>query len=302
LVSVVLAAKPPDLDHPYGHGKIEYFSAGFEGALIIVAAIGIFIEGFRQALYPRPLPSLEIGALIVLGATAVNLGLGLILVRTGKKTGSLVLVADGRHVMTDVYTSGAVLVGAMVVYFTGMYRLDGGVACFAGLNIVVSGAQLVRQAFSRLMDASDPRLLEDICSALVTHRKEVWIDVHRLRAWRSGNRIHVDFHLILPRDLPLEEGHREVKYLEEVFNSRFRGQADLLVHLDPCVEPDCPVCNLAGCENRIRDKLREALWRTDTLVEDAKPLTACLEEPSVLHSGVAWTQADIAKNRRNPNG
>jgi cation diffusion facilitator family transporter len=266
--SVLVAAKPPDESHPYGHGKIEYFSAGFEGALIILAALGIMLEGLRQVVSPHDLPNLRNGFYIIVSTGLINLGLGAALVSVGKRTGSLVLVADGRHVLTDVYTSGIVLVGVGLVYLTGMNQLDGIVACIAGVNIVFSGVKLVRQAFGGLMDKSDPQLLQEICNILIKNRRLPWIDVHRLRAWRAGNRIHADFHLILPRDLPLHESHLEVKHLEAIFQEHFAGYADILIHLDPCEKPECPVCLQQRCRLREQDNTREPDWNHKSLTRD----------------------------------
>ncbi len=263
--SILLASKPPDESHPYGHGKIEYFSAGFEGALIILAAVGIFVEGVRQIAHPSALPHLRDGLLIVVAVSLVNLVLGLSLVSVGKRTRSLVVEADGRHVLTDVYTSGGVLVGLALVYVSGWYPLDGIVACVVGINIVRTGAGLVREAVGGLMDASDPSLLEEICGLLTAHRKELWIDVHRLRAWRSGSTVHVDFHLILPRELPLEEGHREVKELEAIFSDHFGGMVEILIHLDPCTIPECPACGHDPCDLRQEEKTHDRVWQRERL-------------------------------------
>jgi len=268
--SLLLSAKPPDESHPYGHGKIEYFSAGFEGALIILAAAGIFYEGLRQIIAPHPLPQLREGLLIVVGVGLVNLALGIVLIRVGRRNRSLVLVADGKHILTDVYTSAGVLGGLVVVHVTGWYPLDGIVACLMGINIVVTGYGLVRQSVGGLMDAAEPALLEEICDLLAANRKELWIDVHRLRAWRSGSRVHVDFHLILPRDLPLEEGHRQVKEIETIFADHFAGQADLLVHLDPCAIPECPACGHDPCSNREEEQIHRRIWKRDQLTCDAE--------------------------------
>jgi cation diffusion facilitator family transporter len=270
LGSVVFSAKPADESHPYGHGKIEFFSAGFEGALIIGAAFGIFYEGLGQILHPQSLPHLEQGLFFLVLAGLGNLILGLILLRVGKRTKSIVLEADGRHLLTDVYTSGAVLIGVAVVYFTGWYRFDGMVACFAGLNIVYWGSKLVRQAFGGLMHASDPQLLDEICDVLAMHKKDMWIDVHRLRAWRSGRRVHIDFHLVLPREIPLEGAHREVKELEAVLAENFSGWADVLIHLDPCVDPECPVCSQVPCDLRQEDMVHKKTWNRETLIIETK--------------------------------
>jgi cation diffusion facilitator family transporter len=134
--SIMVASRPPDKDHPYGHGKIEYFSAGFEGALIMLAAIGIFMSGWPRIFHPGQLPNLDTGMLIILGTALMNLFLGTILIKCGKKTGSLALTADGKHILTDVYSTAAVLVGLLLVRFTGKLWMDGAAACLIGVNIL----------------------------------------------------------------------------------------------------------------------------------------------------------------------
>jgi cation diffusion facilitator family transporter len=265
LGSIIFAAKRPDACHPYGHGKIEYFSAGFEGALIILAALGIFYQAWSRLFSPRELLNLNVGLLLLLAISVANLILGLALVRVGRRTQSLALVADGKHILTDVYTSLGVLVGLALALFTGWYWLDGAVALLVGLNILYIGAQLMQESGAGLLDASDPELLEEIAGILREHRKDLWIDVHRLRARRAGNRVFVDFHLILPRDLRLEEGHREVKELERIFDAHYQGRADVLIHLDPCERPECPICGFDPCVHRLEETKEQKLWRGETV-------------------------------------
>jgi cation diffusion facilitator family transporter len=265
LTSILIAAKSPDPTHPYGHGKIEYFSAGFEGALIILAALGIFYEAWPRLFHPQAIPKLEKGLLLILGAALVNLILGLALVMVGRRTKSIVLVADGKHVLTDVFTTGGVVLGLVGVYFTGWNWLDGAVAFLVAINILVTGSRLVWQAGAGLMDTSDPQLLEDICRVIAEHRRPMWIDIHQLRARRAGTHIFMDFHLILPRDLSLEVSHAEVKLLEKILRDYFEGQADILIHADPCMDPECPICSHAPCEYRQQDLRMQPLWRSDTL-------------------------------------
>lgn len=264
LGSILLAAIPPDKNHPYGHGKIEYFSAGFEGALIMLAAAGIFKTGWPRILEPAPLPNLQEGLWLLLGASLINLALGLGLIRTGRKTRSLTLVADGKHVLTDVYTSVGVILGLFMVNLTGWFWMDGAVACLVGVNILYTGGVLLHQSFSGLMNASDPGLLQEICSLLDENRKEAWIDVHQLRAWASGNLIHIDFHLILPRSFYLEDAHLEAKEAENILNLHFMGNASVLVHLDPCIEPDCPVCSRYLCGERALPQKERITWTVET--------------------------------------
>ncbi len=269
LGSILLAAKSPDPTHPYGHGKVEFLSAGFEGSLIILAAAGIFWQAWPQLLHPHGLPHLEAGLLIILGVSLVNFLLGLGLILAGRRTRSITLIADGKHVLTDVYTSVGVLLGLVLVFFTRWYWVDGAVALLVGCNILVIGVQLVRQAFAGLMDTSDPQLLEEISTILKEHRKTIWIDIHRLRARRSGSRILLDFHLILPRDLTLLEGHREVREMEEIFKAHYGELAEVMIHVDPCMEPECPICGYDPCMHRLEETRQQRLWHREVITEEA---------------------------------
>jgi len=269
-VSVWMAAKPPDRDHPYGHGKIEYFSAGFEGALIICAALGIFYTGIKHLINPHPLAHLGEGLGLLVGASIVNAILGIGLLRVGRSTDSVTLVADGKHIITDVYTSGGVVIGLALVYGTGWLWLDGAIACLVGINILVTGGQLVRQSFSRLMDASDPQLLDRITRVLEAHRKPEWIDIHQLRAWRAGNLVHIDLHLVLPRDLSINQAHNEAIAVENVLIDHFEGNAGVLVHMDPCDERLCPACQDGECQWRKRPFSVKPEWDRRHLVRSLK--------------------------------
>ncbi|MGD9818998.1 MAG: cation diffusion facilitator family transporter [Desulfomonilaceae bacterium] len=261
LGSVIVSARPPDESHPYGHGKIEYFSAGFEGALIILAAISIFYEGVIKVLRPHELPQLDVGIILLLCVTVLNALLGYFLIRVGLKTRSDAVFAHGKHIITDVYSSVGVAIGLIGVMLTQYWFIDGLIACLVGANILVSGLFLVKRALSGLMDASDPLLLEDICDALSEHRKGLWIDMHQLRAWRSGQKIFIDFHLILPRNMSLERAHMEVKELEEIFSKYLGKGTEVLVHLDPCEDPECPACSNDPCEMRSHPHNLNNLWR-----------------------------------------
>jgi cation diffusion facilitator family transporter len=260
LGSILFAAVPPDEDHPYGHGKIEFFSAGFEGALILVAALGIFYTGIKHLLDPHPIPHLESGLLLLLITSVVNLILGIFLIRVGRRTASLALEADGRHILTDVITSAGVVVGLLLVYLTGWLWLDGLIACLVGLHILIAGGGLLRQAFEGLMDRSDPELLDEIVTLLDSHRQPRWLDIHRLRAFRSGSRVNIDFHLVLPRDLSLDAAHIEVKALERLLEEHFNHEAIVLIHMDPCQPGKCPDCEWSPEAVCLHPPEREAVW------------------------------------------
>ena len=262
--SVILAAKPPDETHPYGHGKIEFFSAGFEGALIIIAALGIFKSGMTHLVHPQPLPNLGAGLVLLVVAGIVNGALGFVLVRVGRRTDSLILEADGKHVLTDVLTTGGVLVGLLLVQVTGWYRLDGIIACLVGIQILITGSALVRQSFRGLMDAANLEVLEELSRLLVANRRACWVDIHQLRAWKSGDHIHIDLHLVLPRDLSLEEAHQEAKDLESLIVRHFQAKASALIHMDPCLDVDCPVCACHLCNTRETDAQTVVPWSLKT--------------------------------------
>ena len=266
LASIIFSARPPDESHPYGHGKVEYFSAGFEGALIILAALGIFKTGVSHLLDPQPLSRLDLGLLILFGTSIVNCLLGIGLLRTGRKTRSLALIADGKHVLTDVYTTSGVLVGLVLVHFTGWLWLDGAIACLVGLHVLFSGGKLVKEAVSGLMDTTDPEVVDEIADILIRNRRADWIDIHRLRVMRSGAHIHVDFHLILPRHLSLEDAHEESRIAEQLVLDHYQGEASVLIHMDPCLEDQCPVCGHVPCDARTADAKSKIPWTRESLI------------------------------------
>ena len=233
LASLVVASRPPDPKYPYGYGKIGYFSAGFEGGLITVAAVAIFIEAGRGFLAPEPLRNLDAGFLLILAASLINLALGLWLIRRGKRTNSLILIADGRHVLTDSYTSFGVVAGVLLVRLTGWYALDPTIAVLVGLNILWTGFSLVREAFSGLMDRADPDLLARIVEALRTCRDPGWLDLHQLRAWQSGDRVHVDFHLVVPASWTVEQVHDSHDAARDLLQAALGPRTETIIHFDP---------------------------------------------------------------------
>jgi cation diffusion facilitator family transporter len=250
LISVWFSAQPPDESHPYGHGKIEYFSAGFEGALIMAAAAGIMKTGWNHLVRPQSLPNLSSGLALILAAALVNLLLGLKLIRTGRASASLALEADGRHVITDFISSAVVVAGLVVVSLSGWLWLDGALALAAGVHVMWSGGRLVHQAFGGLMDRSQPELLDEVAAVIQANRRPCWIDVHQLRAWRAGPMTHIDLHLILPTFFSLEKAHAEAKSLEHTLMAHYENRAAVLIHMDPCADPDCPACRLSACAAR----------------------------------------------------
>jgi len=280
LYSLVVAARPPDPDHPYGHGKVEFFSAGVEGALILLAALAIAFEATVDLVRGPDLRRIDAGLVILAVLAAGNAGLGRHLVRAGRRTGSLALVADGRHVLTDVWTSVGVLVGLGLVRVTGWVVLDPLVALAVAANILRTGWTLAREAVSGLMDEAPEALLATLAAALDAHREPSWIDVHSLRAWRSGRLTHVDLHLAVPRYLDVDQLHEIDDRVDEVVRRTLEGPTEVIVHFDPCRPRLCPTCEMPDCPVREADFearfpwSRERATRVDETLETGVPLGA----------------------------
>lgn len=268
LFSVMLSALPPDETHPYGHGRIEFFSAGFEGMLIIVAALAICWTAIPRLLHPVAVDHLSWGLLLVGGTTVVNALVGLSLQRVGRRTHSLALVADGKHLMSDAYTSAGVVGGMLLVWLTRWYVLDALIALAVALHIVIMGWKLVREAIARLMDEAEPQFLEGIVQTLQTARRPAWIDLHHLRAWRSGTRHHVDFHLTLPRYWDLQRCHSEAEEIEDLIHEAQPGHGDVIMHLDPCMPADCAFCTVRACPVRSTPYRETRSWTVEGAIGD----------------------------------
>jgi cation diffusion facilitator family transporter len=249
LYSIILSSKPPDDSHLYGHGNIEFFSAGIEGFLILTAAIFIIYTSILDIIHGPDLKQLNVGIIVVSAAGAINLLLGNYLVKMGKKTHSLTLVADGKHVLTDSYTSIGVIVGVLLVMITGFQLFDPIFAIAVALNILFTGYKLIRESIGGLMNETDPGLLNKLVYELTKIRKNYWIDLHELRFWRSGDMIFLDFHLILPYYFTIEKSHKEEKEIEEKMAVQFPNM-QIKIHFDYCITELCKYCGYADCTVR----------------------------------------------------
>lgn len=278
LGSLAVAARPPDRDHPYGHGKVEFFTAGVEGALIAVAAAAILWSSAAELWRGPSVRRLDVGLLAVAGLAAANGVLGAWLLRTGRRTGSLALEADGRHLLTDVWTSAGVVVGLAGVWVTGLVLLDPLVAIAVALNILYTGWRLVRRAVGGLMDEADEALLRRVAAALERERRPWWIDVHHLRTWRSGARQHTDLHLAVPRYFDADRLHAVSEEVRRAVLEATGLPGDVIVHFDPCRPRQCPGCAVPECP--VREHAQETRWpitleharRGDEALESGAPL------------------------------
>lgn len=270
LYSIRLASLPRDHNHPYGHGKIEYFAAGFEGSLIALAALGILFKSVQQLLEPVPLHSLPLGLALTGLAGAVNLLLGFWLVRTGRQLHSLTLVADGRHILSDSYTSAGLLVGLALVHLTGLWWLDAAVAALLALVLAWTGYGLIRQSIRHLMDEQDTELLARVAVLLQTHRHSAWIDIHNLRIQTYGPHLHLDCHLTLPWYYDLQAVQRETAALEALLSRELPQGVEIFVHTDPCLPNSCAICSIQHCAVRQAPQKTALEWSVPRLTENVK--------------------------------
>ncbi len=268
LYSIIVSSRPADESHPYGHGKVEFFSAGLEGGLIVVAAFAIIYAAVRDMIFGRELVDLDTGMLLILAASIVNLLLGWFLIKRGKATDSLTLVADGKHVLTDSYTSFGVVAGLGLVYLTGYTILDPLVAIAVAINILVSGYKLMRVSVGGLMDEADRPTLERINEIVHRFRTREWINMHHLRIMRSGRLHHLDFHLIVPFYWSVEKSHAFQGEIVREIGAAMNNNATILIHLDPCIEAYCPSCNVEPCPERQARFIHQPEWTIMSIVGD----------------------------------
>jgi cation diffusion facilitator family transporter len=250
LGGILFAGRPADRNHPYGHGKIEFFSAAFEGGLIAFAAVLIVYEVILSLLRGPDVRAIDVGVTIVLGAGLVNLLLGGYLIRTGRKYESLTLVADGRHVLADFYTSAGIVVGLLLIRFTGIAWLDPVAAAVVALNLLWTGFRLVRQAAGGLLDEEDTALLDRLLEVLQPHLSQGVIRVHHLRAIRAGRFHHVDAHLVVPEFWSVERSHETAEDLAERLIKEVGVEGEMTLHTDPCHRVYCRMCDLDDCPVR----------------------------------------------------
>ena len=232
-----LAAAPPDADHPYGFSKAEYFSAGIEGALIVLAAAGIVWTAIPRLIAPRALDMPLAGLTLTVAASAINFGVARVLLRAGREHHSITLEADGRHLLTDVWTSAGVIAGVALVFITGWLRLDPIVAIAVALHILWAGFGLMRRSVRGLMDpAIAPDDQREVEKLIAEYARRYGVSFHAVRTRQAGARRFVSFHLLVPDAWTVAQAHQ----LSEEIEARMRAMvpnAAIFTHIEPISDP-----------------------------------------------------------------
>jgi cation diffusion facilitator family transporter len=236
LVVVRVAARPPDAEHAYGHGKAEYFSASVEGALILAAAIGIAVAAAGRLIDPQPLRSVGVGVAVAAVAAAINLAMARALVGAGRRERSITLEAGGRHLMTDVWTSLGVIAGVAAVAITGVERLDPVIALAVAANILATGISLVRRSTGGLMDAQLPGEDRERIQAVLERYRREGVAFHALRTREAGRRGFISVHVLVPGAWSVQRGHDLLERLEGDLRAAV-PYANVFTHLEPVEDP-----------------------------------------------------------------
>ncbi|WP_241548786.1 cation diffusion facilitator family transporter [Gordonia alkanivorans] len=235
-VALRVAAKPPDRGHNFGHTKAEYFSAVFEGVLIVVAAVIIVVTAIDRLINPRELEEVGLGLGISVGATALNAAVGLILLRAGRKHRSLTLEADGKHLMTDVATTVGVLVGVFLVALTGWLPLDPLIAIAVAINIMVVGTRLVWRSSAGLMDSALPAEQRSAIDDVLDRHRTDGIVFHDIRTREAGHERFLQLHMLVPGDWSVQRAHDLTEVVEDDLHAAV-PDLNITTHVEPVNDP-----------------------------------------------------------------
>lgn len=266
------SSKPADRGHPYGHGKIEYLSAGLEGGLIAFAAFLILFESVQAFLTPKDLRDLNWGIALLAGTGIVNYAIGFYLNKVGQKQGSPALEASGRHLMADFWTTVAVVLSLGVVSWTGWQWLDVLIAFVVGLHLIKEGYELVRRSIAGLMDEEQESLIYKILELVNGLRLPGIIQVHHLRVMRSGRYHHIDAHVVVPEFWSVEEAHDHTNDYEKKLFSEYPFPGEIHFHVDPCRRLYCQFCDVQDCPVRKEPFINYRMMNLLELTAKEEPL------------------------------
>lgn len=270
LYSLTLSAKPRDADHPYGHGKIEFISAGVEGSMIFIAGLVIIYESIVSLVAGNAVHHIDSGILLISITALANFIAGLICINVGKKNDSLVLVASGKHLQSDTITTLGVLIGLALIYFTGKNWIDGVVGLLFSFWILYTGYTIIRKSIAGIMDEADGKMLSRMVTLLNNNRRENWIDLHNVRMIKYGSKLHLDGHLTIPWYLNVNEAHEEIDALAKQVRQEFDNSLELFVHSDGCLDFSCRICSKGDCPVRKHTFEKKIEWTVANIVKDRK--------------------------------
>ncbi|MBS1627537.1 MAG: cation transporter [Bacteroidetes bacterium] len=270
LYALYIAAKPKDIEHPYGHGKAEFVSAAVEGALIIASGILILYQTVQSLFNNKPIEALDIGLILVAATAIINFIAGSICLNIGRKNNSLALISSGKHLKIDTYSTLGIIAGLLLMYFSKLFWLDKVLATLISILILFNGYKILRVSLAGIMDEADMELLNKLVLILNKNRKENWVDLHNLRVIKYGSTLHVDCHLTVPWYLNVHEAHKEIDALSDLIKKEFGNAIELFVHTDGCLDFSCPICIKTDCTKRLHPFNKKIEWTLKNIVSNQK--------------------------------
>ncbi|MFN0082016.1 MAG: cation diffusion facilitator family transporter [Ferruginibacter sp.] len=270
IYSLLVSAKPKDNDHPYGHGKIEFISSAIEGTLIFVAGILIIYGAAKNINSPRVVHKLDWGIFLIVITGAVNYLAGVVCERTGRKNNSLPLIASGKHLKSDTYTTAGIIGGLILLYFTNVYWIDSAVAILFALIISYTGYKIIRSSVAGIMDEADETLLKEMIATLNENRRMNWVDMHNLRIIKYGALLHLDAHLTVPWYFNVNEAHHEIDELTGLLRKKYGDSLEIFVHSDACMTFSCAICIKNDCKVRQQVLLDKIEWSKNNISINVK--------------------------------
>ncbi len=271
LFSLYIAAKPRDIEHPYGHGKAEFISAAVEGGLIVSAGLVILYQTIQNFFVSNPIGKLDEGLLLVGITGLINYVAGYICIRKGRQTKSVALQSSGKHLQIDTYSTLAVIIGLIIIIYTKQYWLDRVIAVALSAIILYNGYKIIRTSLAGIMDEADMQLLSQMVNMLNSNRCKNWVDIHNLRVIKYGSLLHVDCHVTVPYYFMVNEAHKEVEKLRNCITTDFKDAFELFVHTDGCIPPyGCAICIKDDCNVRQHALEKKLTWTLANVLSNEK--------------------------------
>ena len=270
LYSLHVAAKPRDRDHPYGHGKAEFLSAAIEGTMIMIAGVIIIYKAVAQLIYPVALHKIDLGIWLVAATALANFIVGAICLRIGKKNNSIALSASGRHLQSDTWSTVGIILGLVLLYFTGYQWIDSALAIAVSLFVIYTAYTILRRSIAGIMDEADEKLITEMVEMLNNSRQDNWVDMHNLRVIKYGSILHIDCHLTVPWYLNVHQAHAEIDKLAELVRKNYNESVELFVHSDGCLSFQCHICSKQDCSVRQHNFEKKITWTLENISKDKK--------------------------------
>ena len=270
LYSLHIAAKPKDIEHPYGHGKAEFISAAVEGGLIIAAGFLILYETFQNIFESKPIQQLDNGLIVVAITAIVNYVAGVVCIKIGKQNNSLALQSSGKHLQIDTWSTLVIIAALVIMLFTQLLWLDKVTALIMSIVIIYNGYKIIRQSLAGIMDEADMELLNKLVVVLNNNRRDNWIDLHNLRVIKYGAVLHIDCHITVPWYMNVIQAHKEVEELIALIKRQFGDVIEMFVHTDPCLDFSCNICTREDCGVRQHPFHTKIEWTLENIIADKK--------------------------------